>query len=90
MQSQIKWKKGDYIRLGQAVGQFNKTKTQVAKLDKDLQKFLPDSQDYKMLKSQIKTRDELNRVIKSLRSFNTENAKLIELEGRSANYEMGI
>lgn len=90
MQSQIKWKKGDYIRLGQAVAQFNKTKTQVAKLDKDLQKFLPDSQDFKILKSQIKTRDELNRVIKSLRSFNAENARLIELEGRSANYKVGI
>lgn len=85
MQSQIKWKKGDYIRLGQAVAQFNKTKMQIGKLDKDLQKFLPETQDYKILKSQIKTRNELNRVIKSLRSFNKDNARLIELEGRPAN-----
>lgn len=81
IQSQIRWKKGDYIRLGQAVSRFNKIKNEVAKLDKDIVKFLPDTPDYQTLKTQIKTRSELNRVINSLRSFNKENAKLIELEG---------
>lgn len=90
IQSQIRWKKGDYIRLGQAVSRFNKIKNEVAKLDEDVVKFLPDNQDYQTLKTQIKTRNELNRVINSLRSFNKENAEILELQGRPENYNMGI
>ncbi len=90
MEGQIKWKKGDFIRLGQAVSQFNKTKNEVLRLNRSIEKYLPDTQDYKVLKSQIKTRNELNRIIKSLRSFNLENATIIQLEGRSENYIMGI
>lgn len=81
MQGQIRWKRGDYIKLGQAVAHFNKVKNEVVKLDNTIEKFLPDTQEYSTLKNQIKTRSELNRVINSLRSFSKENSNLIELEG---------
>ena len=58
----IRWRKGDYIRLGQAVSQFNK---KIVELEKDELKteYLPDLRDYKDLKEHITTRNELNRVI---------------------------
>lgn len=90
MQGQIRWKRGDYIKLGKAVAHFNKVKNEVVKLDNTIEKFLPDTQEYSTLKKQIKTRPELNRVINSLKSFSKENSNLLKLEGRSANNTVGI
>lgn len=83
IQGQLRWKKGDHIRLGQAVSKFNKIKNEIGKQDSNIIKFLPETVEYQTLKSQIKTRNELNRIINSLKSFNKENAALVELEGRS-------
>lgn len=70
----IRWKKGDYIRLGQAVSQFNK---KIVELEKDEMKkeYLPDLRDYKDLKEHITTRNELNRVVNSLRRFKNVGAE---------------
>ena len=68
-QSLIRWKKGDYIRLGQAVSRFNKRINELEAIDVD---YLPDLKDYKELKNEILSRNELNRVIKSLRNFTHE------------------
>ena len=78
---QIRWKRGDYISLGKAVSDFNKKIKELEKLDNNIT--LPDEITYKKAKSQIKTRYELNRYIKSLRRFQNENKQRpVELEGR--------
>jgi hypothetical protein len=70
MDSLIRWKRGDYIKLGQAVSRFNKI---INSLETDERKFLPDLKNYKEIKEHITSRKELNRIIKSLRRVNTEN-----------------
>lgn len=72
MDSLIRWKKGDYIKLGQAVSRFNKI---INELDVDEKEYLPDLMEYKDLKKHITSRKELNRIIKSLRRANIENLK---------------
>lgn len=70
MDSLIRWKRGDYIKLGQAVSRFNKI---INELDTDERNFLPELKDYKEIKEHITSRKELNRIIKSLRRVDTEN-----------------
>lgn len=70
--SQIRWKKGDYIRLGQAVALHNRLINQHRNLENTLQ--LPEVLEYQDLKKKITTRRELNRVINSLRRIQAEDA----------------
>ena len=70
MDSLIRWKRGDYIKLGQAVSRFNKI---INELEADEREFLPELKDYKEIKEHITSRKELNRVINSLRRVNEEN-----------------
>lgn len=70
MDSLIRWKRGDYIKLGQAVSRFNKI---INELDDDERRYLPDLKDYKEIKEHINSRKELNRILKALRSANVEN-----------------
>ena len=72
-QSQIKWKQGDYIRLGQAVAKFNKKINEIKNEENKL--YLPEEYVYKDVKGEITTRQELNRFINSLRRFNMEGAE---------------
>lgn len=76
----IKWRRGDYIRLGKAVAEFNrelkKNETEMNKL------FLPQPIDYKFLKNHIKTREGLNAYIGSLKQVRLGGAfDLEKLEG---------
>lgn len=70
MDSLIRWKKGDYIKLGQAVSRFNKI---INELDVEEKDILPSIKDYQELREQITTRKELNRIIKALRRATHEN-----------------
>ena len=71
MESLIKWKRGDYIKLSKAVSRFNKILN-----DLDTQAdYLPEEANYKTLRDHIHTRKELNRVIASLQSATPENLK---------------
>lgn len=70
MDSLIRWRRGDYIKLGQAVSRFNKI---INELDTDERDFLPELKNYQEIKEHITSRKELNRVIKSLRRVDTEN-----------------
>ena len=70
MDSLIRWKKGGYIKLGQAVSRFNKI---INELEVDERDYLPELRDYKEIKEHITSRKELNRIIKSLRRANIEN-----------------
>lgn len=74
-QSKIRWKKGDYISLGKAVAQFNRTKNELETEENKL--YLPEDINYNEIKSSIFSRSELNRVIKSLRSFSSQNSELV-------------
>ena len=73
MQSLINWKRGDYISLGKAVSDFNKKINELNKEEKKL--YLPDTLNYKDVKANITTRQELNRIINSLRRFKREGAE---------------
>ncbi len=73
IQSQIRWKQGDYIKLGRAVSEFNK---KINKLKAEENKlYLPEEYNYKNLKENITTRNELNRIINSLKRFQKEGAE---------------
>lgn len=72
-QNLIRWKQGDYISLGRAVSDFNKKKKELE--TEENKNYLPETQNYRELKNSIKTRQELNNVIRSLRRFTSrENA----------------
>ena len=71
--SQIRWKKGDFIKLGKAVSQFNRKINELQREENKL--YLPEIIDYKEAKENITTRRELNRLINSLRRFQREGAE---------------
>lgn len=76
-ESQIRWKRGDYITLGKAVSNFNKKKREIQTEENKL--YLPDELNYKDLKNEITTRRELKRIINSLKRFQKDGAeKIIE------------
>lgn len=68
-QYQIKWKQTDYLSLGRAISNFNKTKNELIGMEKYNNVILPETLNYKEVKERIKTRAELNRVLSSLREF---------------------
>ena len=78
-QYNIKWNRSDIGKLSSAVRMFNKTIKKLESAESDL--VLPDVVDYKELKSGITTRQELNRMIGSLRRFsNPAKQKAIKLD----------
>mgnify|MGYP002513053687 CR=1 FL=1 len=75
----IKWTRSDYGKLSQAISQFNKNIKKLEAVESEL--ILPDVVNYKDLKSGITTRQELNRMIGSLRRFtNPAKQKAIKLD----------
>ena len=76
----IRWSKGDYIRLGKAVADFNR---QVAANTTEANKlYLPKQIDYKALRDEIKTRQGLNAYIQQLKRINLGDSFALEkLEG---------
>ena len=72
MDSLIRWKRGDYIKLSKAVSRFNRL---IKELEVDHEKYLPELRNYKELKDHITTRKELNNLINSLRRATEENLK---------------
>lgn len=71
--SQIKWKKGDFITLGKAVSAFNKKINELQNNENKL--YLPEFKDYNKIKQNINTRKELNRQINSMKEFLKEGAE---------------
>lgn len=71
--SQIRWKRGDFIRLGKAVSAFNKKINDLQREEKKL--YLPETISFEKAKGEITTRAELNRFINSLRRFQREGAE---------------
>lgn len=77
--SRINWKRGDFVRLGRAVSDFNKKINELNKEERKL--YLPEKIDYKEAKENITTRRELNRLINSLRRFQQEGAEDLYITG---------
>lgn len=76
----IRWSKGDYIRLGKAVADFNRQISQNASEENKL--YLPKQIDYQALKNDIKTRQGLNAYIQKLKRINMADSFALEtLEG---------
>lgn len=71
--SVIKWRKEDEKVLRKAVSDFNKKVKKLSKGKKDTN-YLPSEIDYEGTKDLIKTRSELNRVMKSLSRFSGKEA----------------
>lgn len=67
MDSLIRWKRGDYVRLGRAISNFNKLINEIEIDEKDV---LPELKNYKEIKESINSRKELNRVINALNRAN--------------------
>lgn len=61
----IRWSRGDYIRLGKAVSQFNKEINKNKTIENSL--FLPDEINYKELRDSIQTREGLNSYVEGLK-----------------------
>ena len=76
----IRWSKGDYIRLGKAVAEFNRQIAANATEENKL--YLPKQIDYQALKNDIKTRQGLNAYIQQLKRINLGDSFALEkLEG---------
>lgn len=78
VENQIRWRHGDYVTLGKAVAKFNRKINELQTEENKL--YLPEIQEYSNLKQDITTRKELNRIVKMLKSFNSDNASLYETE----------
>ena len=72
MDSLIRWKRGDSVRLGRAISKFNKLINEIEVDERDV---LPEMRNFKELKQTINTRKELNRVINALNRANEQNLK---------------
>ena len=70
MDSLIRWKRSDYMKLSKAVSRFNKI---INELEVDEKEYLPELKDYKELRDKITSRKELNRIINSLKRATEEN-----------------
>ena len=71
--SQIRWKRGDFIKLGRAVSDFNKRINELKTEENKL--YLPENLEYSNVRDEITTRRELNRFINSLKRFQKEGAE---------------
>ena len=78
-QYNIKWTRSDYGNLKKAINQFNKNVKKLESVESDL--ILPDVVSYKDVKAEITTRQELNRIIGSLRRFSVPSKqKAVKLD----------
>lgn len=69
-QYNIRWRQGDYVKLGKAVAQFNRKIKEIQTEENKM--YLPSFEKYEWQKENIKTRQEYNRVINSLKRFSQE------------------
>ena len=70
MDSLIRWKRSDYMKLSKAVSRFNKI---INELEVEEKEYLPELKDYKEIRDKITSRKELNRIINSLKRATEEN-----------------
>lgn len=71
--SVIKWRKEDERVLRKAISDFNKKVRKLEKTRKD-KSYLPSEIDYEGTKELVKTRSELDRIVRSLGRFSGQEA----------------
>lgn len=71
-ESLIRWTKGDKIKLGKAIAQFNKKRNELISDENAL--YFPDEIEYQEAKRNITTRREFNRYINMIKRFQQEDA----------------
>lgn len=77
-ESLIKWKKEDISNLRKAVNEFNR---RVSELESYGREIVPEKLDYKKIKAEIYTRNELNRQLREMKLLNKSSmADIITLE----------
>lgn len=77
-ESLIRWKINDYKELEQAVNSFNR---KIKRLERRGKTSLPEILDYVETRKEIRSRKELNRILKSLEDFkNKEAEEIIKLK----------
>lgn len=77
--AEIRWRQSDYVKLGRAVADFNRT---VKKLEKEnAELLLPELASYKDLKEKIQSRQGFNEAINDLKALNKESSqKVVTIE----------
>lgn len=74
-ESLIKWKRGDYAKLGRAISKFNKKRNELINEENKL--YFPKEIDYKEAKANITTRREFNRYVAMIKRFQEEDATVL-------------
>ena len=88
IQELMSWSRGDYIKLGKAVANFNRKVKRIE--TKENMAYLPDLLDYQKIKHTTSTRNEYNRILKYIKQFQNEGQeKLVKLPSRNVHYKMG-
>ena len=72
-QTRIQMTNKDYITLEKAVNKFNKRVRELERLEDD-SSYLPEKRNFKEVLKSFETRDEFNRIIKSLNNFSTQKS----------------
>lgn len=72
-QTRIQMTNEDFITLEKAVNKFNKKVRELERLTDD-SSYLPETRNFKEVLKSFETRDEFNRIIKSLNNFSTQKS----------------
>ena len=72
-QTRIQMSNEDFITLEKAVNKFNKKVRELERLTDD-SSYLPETRNFKEVLKSFETRDEFNRIVKSLNSFSTQKS----------------
>lgn len=72
-QTRIQMSNEDFITLEKAVNKFNKKVRELERLTDD-SSYLPETRNFKEVLKSFETRDEFNRIIKSLNNFSTQKS----------------
>ena len=72
-QTRIQMSNEDFITLEKAVNKFNKKVRELERLTDD-SSYLPETRNFKEVLKSFETRDEFNRIVKSLNNFSTQKS----------------
>ena len=77
-QTRIQMSNEDFITLEKAVNKFNKKVRELERLTDD-SSYLPETRNFKEVLKSFETRDEFNRIIKSLNNFSTQKSSGVKV-----------
>lgn len=77
-QTRIQMSNEDFITLEKAVNKFNKKVRELERLTDD-SSYLPETRNFKEVLKSFETRDEFNRIIKSMNNFSTQKSSGVKV-----------